>query len=459
MTHNLLELYKGLENDFAALIGSVRFSADINLRLERIEHLLSLLGNPHQAYPSIHIGGTSGKGSTATVAATILTQAGYKTGLHLSPHLQLINERHQINNQIAPTTRLVKYFIDVKAAMEIVAKENPFGRPSYFEAQTALAFYYFQQEAVDVAVIEVGLGGTLDATNVVPASVAVLTNVGLDHTAILGDTIEKIITDKAGIIKPHQNVICGVKQPSARAIVAERCQIKEARLWQLDDNVTYQVHSHDNFTLNGPVHTYEHLELGMKGDFQLANAACAAAAVQVLPGFNISEKAVREGLRKACIPGRMEIVQNNPVVVLDGAHNPEKMKAARQIMAADYQDKSCTIVLALKSDKAAEDVLPYALRNAKTLILTEFVVKGLWTPLPPETLAELSKTIAPEVDIYIEPDPILAVEKALTLTGPNDLVWITGSLYLVGDVRDYWYPSAKLLEQAEAGLPGSLILS
>lgn len=452
----LVELYLGLEAEFAALIGPVRFSAAINLRLERIVHLMELLGNPQHTYPTIHVGGTSGKGSTATMAATILAQAGYKTGLHLSPHLQILNERHQINNQVASTTRLVQIFNDIKPAIEQVRAKNPFGAPSYFEAMVALAFCLFQQEAVDIAVIEVGLGGSIDATNVINSEVAVLTNVGFDHTAILGDTLEKIISDKAGIIKANRRVISGVRQPGPRQIVAERSQAKNAILWQHGQDFDYQIHGDDCFTLSLPSRSYKKLKLGMKGGFQIANAACAVAAVEALPGFDVLETAVRQGLELARIPGRMEVMQQNPLVILDGAHNPEKMKAAQEIINTDYADKERIVVLSLKSDKVAEDVLPFALKGVKTLILTEFLVKGLWEPMSPQTLAGLSKDLHPNLEIQIVPDPLEAIQLALSLAAPDDLVWVTGSLYLVGDIREYWYPTPRLLKEAEKYLSGAL---
>jgi len=456
MGRNVIELYKGLARDLLTLIGPVRWSAEINLRLERITHLLSLLDNPHYAYPSIHVGGTSGKGSTATMIATILSEAGYKTGLHLSPHLQILNERHQINNVVASTTRLVELYSEIKPAIAKVAAENPFGAPSYFEAQVALAFYYFQREAVDVAVIEVGLGGRIDATNVLNAAVAVLTNVGLDHTEILGDTIEAIIKDKAGIIKPGQKVISGVKQPTARQIVAQRCRRQHAELWQLEQAFHYKVEGERHFTVSMPSRTYDELEIGMSGVFQIANAACAVAAIEILPGFDVSETALRKGLMQAHVPGRMEIVQNDPVVILDGAHNPEKMKAAYKAVKNHYRSRRCLVVLSLKSDKAAEDILPPVIDLAETLFITKFHVKGLWNPYDPAELAALAKEIAPDLDVRIVPEPIVAVQQALAEAEPDDLVLVTGSLYLVGDIRQHWYPIDELITQAEKGLKGSL---
>jgi dihydrofolate synthase/folylpolyglutamate synthase len=456
MVDDILELYKGLERDLGALIGPVPFSSDINLRLERIRHLLTLLGDPHLTFPSIHVGGTSGKGSTATIIATILKEAGYKTGLHTSPHLQILNERHQINGQIVSTSRLGELFSEMKPAIAKVAAENPFGSPSYFEAQVALAFYLFQQAQVDVTVIEVGLGGTLDATNVLNSDVVVLTNVGLDHTAVLGENIEAIIRDKAGIIKSGQVVISGVRQQTARDIVAQRCQTEKAELWQIGRDFHYEVQNDRSFSISTPLQTYTNLKLSMKGDFQFENAACAVAAVQALPGFDVTEEAIRTGVLQAQIPGRMEIIQTAPTVILDGAHNPEKMKASNQAIDDYFGNKCRLVVLSLKSDKAASDVLPYIVNGADLLILTKFHLAGLWEPMNPETLAQLSTRVVPDLDIRIEPDPILAFEQALLEAKPDDIIWVTGSLYLVGNIREYWYPSTDLIAQAENGLAGSL---
>lgn len=456
MVDDVFELYQGLERDLGALIGPVPFSADLNLRLERITHLLALLGNPHLSFPSIHVGGTSGKGSTATLIAAILSEAGYKTGLHTSPHLQILNERHQINGQVASTSYLAKLFSEMRPAITQVTAENPFGSPSYFEAQVALAFYLFQQAQVDVAVIEVGLGGTLDATNVLNSEVAVLTNVGLDHTLVLGENIEAIMTDKAGIIKSGQVVICGVQQQSARDIVAQRCQVEKAELWQLGNDFQYEVRSGRSFSVSTPLQVDGDLKLGLKGDFQFENTACAVAAVRALSGFAVAAEAVRAGVLQAQIPGRMEIIQTAPVVILDGAHNPEKMQASSRAINGYYAGKRRLVVLSLKSDKAAGDVLPFVVDEADLLIVTKFHLKGLWTPMEPETLAGLSAELNPALDIRIQSDPIPALKMALAEARPDDLIWVTGSLYLVGNIREYWYPSADLIAQAEKGLAGSL---
>ncbi|GAB4438120.1 MAG: folylpolyglutamate synthase/dihydrofolate synthase family protein [Anaerolineae bacterium] len=457
---DVIELYQGLENNLSRLIGPQPFSAANNLRLERINHLLELLGNPHHAFTSIHVGGTSGKGSTSAMIAAILTEAGYTTGLHMSPHLQIINERHQINRHVASTSRLSALFAEMQPAIEQVARDGQFGSPSYFETQVALGFLLFQREAVDVAVVEVGLGGSLDATNVLNSSVAVLTNFGLDHTAILGNTIEQIARDKAGIIKPGQTVVSGIQQQTGRQIVADRCRSQAARLWQIDQNFTYTLPNGRGFSLSLPGGNFDDLHLGMPGNFQAANAACAVAAVQALPAdFSVPEQAVRHGLLNARIPGRVELVQRDPLVILDGAHNPEKMRASREAINQHFPNRRRVTVLALKSDKASADVLAHVLPDTDVLLVTQFRVPGsLWSPQDATELAQQAAELAPGLRIGIIPDPILAFNEALAQANPDDLIWVTGSFYLVGNVRELWYPSAALITQAETGLSGAMAL-
>ncbi len=426
-----LAQYRQLEARLNSLIGPIKFSAAVNLKLERITRLLELLDQPHTRYPIIHVGGTSGKGSTSAMTAAMLSAAGYRAGLHTSPHLQILNERHQIDGQPAPTSHLLALLEEMWPAIEQVGDEMPqFGRPSYFEAQVALSFLWFARQAVDVAVIEVGLGGRLDATNVVPAQVAVLTNVGLDHMAILGDTVEKIAADKTGIFKPGQIVVSGVTQASVRAIVAARCrEVGAALRW-----------------VTPPFSA----EPALLGPFQQQNAACAIAAARAFD-LRLGDAAVAEGLRRAWLPGRMEKVQDRPIVILDGAHNPDKMAAAAQAMDALYPEQRRVIVLGLKSDKAVDDVLPLALARAAALVATQFEVKGLWSPIPAADLAAHAQALFPDLSVTVEPDPRQAARQALALAGPDDVVWVTGSLYLVGDVREEWVSAESLILQFEAG--------
>jgi dihydrofolate synthase / folylpolyglutamate synthase len=446
---HILSLYESLENDFVKLIPKERFSKDINMKLERITHLMEVLGNPHNSFQSIHVGGTSGKGSTSTLIASILTAQGYKTGLYLSPYLQVINEVYQVNCKPVATTELVEVFERIRPAILKVSQENPFGQPSYFEAQVALAFCLFELQQVDVAIIEVGLGGRLDATNILSPQVSVLTSVGLDHTDILGNTIEEISQEKACIIKDSQSVVCGFSQETTKEIVAQRCNQNHSNLWQLGKDFSFSVNS-GVLTVSLPENVYDNLSLKkMLGEFQLSNAACAVASAYLFSKGKISDVAVKKGLASASIPGRMEILQTKPVVILDGAHNPDKIESASRAINSLSGDKERIIVLSFKEGKVVENILPYLVVNVKLIVLTAFRVKGLWEPCAPEELEKVIKNIAPDIPCCIIRDPIDAVEYALSSAGENDLVWITGSLYLAGDVREYWHSSESLIMAAE----------
>ena len=347
------------------------------------------------------------------------------------------------------TSRLAAIYETIKPAIQQVAEENPWGRPSSFEAQVALAFCLFQQEQVDVAVIEVGLGGAFDATNVLHAQVAVLTNIGLDHTEILGDTIEKIAQDKAGIIKPGQIVISGVSQPSAQQIVAERCALQGATLWQAGQAFTCRTDEHgDTFDVILSDKSYADLHLKLQGGFQVNNAGCAVAAVHAFTG-GISAAVVRAGLAQADIPGRMECVQQDPAVILDGAHNPDKLRAAAAAIDATYANRRRVVVVSFKADKPYAELLPSILADASLLIITAFRTQEGWQPSPPAVLAQAAAALKPGLEIRVEPDPMAAIRLALAEAKAEDLVWVTGSLYLVGNVREYWHPAAELIVQAE----------
>jgi len=343
------------------------------------------------------------------------------------------------------TTQLVEILEKIKPAIQTVAQDNPFGRPSNFEVQVAMAFCLFRQELVDVAVVEVGLGGSLDATNVLPAKIAVLTNVGLDHTEILGDTVELITQDKAGIIKPGQIVISGLTQPATQQIVADRCTEMGATLWQLGDH--FRVTDEEKIELSNPKRSVDQISLQMRGNYQLTNAACAVAACHAFSP-NLPNAVYQTGLHDAVIPGRMEIMQDIPIVILDGAHNPDKMRAAVQAVHHDFPDKKRTVVFALKSGKDAQEILSALVKDTATLIITTFT-NELWDACDPLDLAQTAQQLAPDLEILIQPDPIQAVAQALSISEGDGLVLITGSLYLIGNVREYWVPTDDLILQAE----------
>jgi dihydrofolate synthase / folylpolyglutamate synthase len=451
MPNAILRKYIKLETALNALIPKIKFSKEINMRLERISHLLDLLGNPQNYFKSIHVGGTSGKGSTSSMISSILASAGYKTGLHLSPHLQLLNERYQINNKIVSTTDLEKIFNKILSSVIEVSKTNIFGQPSYFEVQTAMAFYLFKNKKVDVAVIEVGLGGELDATNVLKSCVSVITNIGLDHTEILGDSVEEIALDKSGIIKERQIVVSGVSQDSVKQIIKTKSIQQNAALWQLGNEFKFTVADNNSFQVICPSKIYSDLRLELPGEFQFTNAACAVAAVNAFSN-EISEAVIRKGLNEAFIPGRLEVVQQHPLVILDGAHNPDKMSASvKEINLISPQGRKI-IVLSIKDGKNSDEILKILLDDDHhdiTVVLTAFEVKGLWSPIPPELLAEKIAKLFPRVVIEIVSHPLDAMKHAIDFAGEDDIVFATGSLYMIGDIRGLWFPLEDLLVKAE----------
>ena len=431
-----------------------------SLGLKRMKLLMNSLGNPQLAYPTIHVGGTSGKGSTATIIASILSTK-FKVGLHTSPHLVRINERiitmKQCNNvtmkREIPDKEFVKLLNEILPAINKV-EESILGKPSYFEIVTAMAFLYFKLEIVDMAVIEVGMGGMFDATNVIQPIVAVLTNVGLDHTEILGDTVEKIAIDKAGIIKPGMEVVSGVRQRSVIDIV-ERKENKN-NLSLLDRDFRYEIKSTDEegsvFDYFGEK-AYRDLEISLLGEYQVENAAIAIRAIEEFNNETmkqcnnekIFEKDIKKALSAVFIPGRLEIIQINPTVILDGAHNPDKMKALVTAIKTIYPKRKVISIVAIKEDKNAKEMLKQLLKISEKMIFTRFKLKGdvgVISSYDPNRLSKLAYRITRQ-HWYISRYTFVvnnikqSLKEAVKSAEPDDIILVTGSLYLVGEVRKF----------------------
>ncbi len=406
--------------------------------LDRMHALLDRLGNPHVGLPIVHVGGTAGKGSTATMIAALLHAAGYRVGLHTKPHLAHVHERVRVDGTPISDTDLRALIADATDAARAVG-------PSWFELTVALALLHFRRVRADIAVIEVGMGGTWDGTNVVQPLVAVLTNVGLDHTEILGDTVEQIARDKVGIIKPGCVAVSGATQPGVRTIIAARAAAVGAPLWLSDrefevEDVRRQV-SGSRFALRLPERTYTGLYLPLLGTHQIANAALALAAAPALApaGFAVPEDAVREALRTIHLPGRLEVVGRLPAVVLDGAHNPDKLDA---VLAAvrDYLPHGRLIaVVAFTRRHDWGAMLARLAPVADRIVLTGFAAAGDSGPGASVPTADLETALAAlpvRGDVLTEADPLTAVYAARAVAAPGDCVLVTGSLYLVGAVRD-----------------------
>lgn len=397
------------EKYLISLVGKEKIRKE-NLGLERIEKLLNVLGNPEKELKFVHIGGTSGKGSTATFLSYILTEAKYKTGLFLSPHLEKINERIQINNR--PISD--KDFIKELKSTEKILKKHPKIKPTYFETVTALAISCFKKKKVDLAVIEVGIGGEFDATNVIKPLICIITDVDLEHTDVLGKTVEKIALTKSKIVKKNCIAITNAKQKSVLKIIKNQCQRVGARLIKTKK---------------------KKYKLGLPGQFQQENANLAVTAAKQLTklGFKISQNSIIKGLKSAFIPGRLETVRRNPLIILDGAHNPAKIKAlVKSLKLFKYQN--LILVIAIKKKKDIFKILKQIVPLSKTIIFTKF--KDDSSSRPKELLKVFVKLKFDKKN-YIYNDSKQAIRKAFQLAQKDDLILITGSLYLVGEVRQF----------------------
>ncbi|OGG03825.1 hypothetical protein A2W14_04760 [Candidatus Gottesmanbacteria bacterium RBG_16_37_8] len=436
------------------------------LGIERMFYLVSLLGNPQVNFRTIHVGGTSGKGSTATLIATILSSK-YKVGLHTSPHLERINERMKLVvtrlparqgrsssrrlRDPAETGLVVSKDISDKDFIELINKIKPavrkmegskLGVPSYFEILTGMAFLYFKEQKVDLAVIEVGMGGRFDATNVIKPEVAVITNVGLDHIEVLGETVEEIARDKTGIIKKGITVVSGVDQQSVIKILEEKTKREKAKLYLLNRDFDFKI---QRISQQGSVFDYRgnkkmrNLALRLLGEHQIENAAIAIKTVEEWNG--ISEKDIRMALKNTQIAGRLEIVRKKPLVILDGAHNPDKMKALVKAIKTIWRDKKVTLVLAIKEGKDALEMLRLILPIAKKVILTKYQLltdQGNIRSYDPVKIKKIIDENKYNIEIEIINKAQEAVEKTLRTAHEEDLILVSGSLYLIGIIRSLY---------------------
>lgn len=409
--------------------------------LDRARLLLDRLGNPQHDLAAVQVGGTSGKGSTCHLLAAILQAAGYPVGLHSKPHLSTVRERLMLG----PAPISAPALAALLDAVTPILAGNPWpdGRPTWFELVVALAFVWFREQRARPAVVEVGLGGTWDATSVLQPLVSILTNVGLDHMEILGDTVEAIAADKVGILKAGGMAITGAQQASVLTIIERRARSLEVPLWRLGREITVHVHSvHDHgaqFDLNLPGASFRDLTIGLLGRHQVDNAALAVAGAVALTarGFPISETALRQGLAACRVPGRLERIPGTPEILLDGAHNPEKMAALAAALLLVAQDTPPVCLVAMRRGHDIGGTLKPLLAVASTLILTQISAGTDWgreQSVPPAELQQSLQGLAGPAT-SVQADPVAALEQARSIAGPKGVVCVTGSLYLVGQVR------------------------
>jgi dihydrofolate synthase/folylpolyglutamate synthase len=407
-------------------------------RLDRMRALLEQLGNPERAFRSIHVGGTSGKGSTATMCAAMLRAAGFKVGLHTKPHFRSVTERACIDGVNVSEERFAALIEGMLPAVDAMVA-GPYGAPSYFELLVAAAFLLFAEERVDVAVVEVGIGGTLDGTNVLTPLVSVITNVGTDHMDVLGDTVEAIALDKSGIIKEKVPVVTAAEHAGALEIIVEAAARKRAPLFVVQDEATIESSAGSSYeqlaTVKTRTATYE-FSLPVLGGFQLTNAATAIVALErvadVLP---VTSAEAAAGLAAVALPGRMEFYPSRPSVVFDIAHNAEKAAALREGLERHFAETRFVFVVAVAEGKAAREMLAQWSALPAHFIFTTFDVSHRTAVLPGRLAVTADSMGIPARAVE---DPVEALTIARRMAGADDLVVVTGSTFLVAHLRDWF---------------------
>jgi dihydrofolate synthase/folylpolyglutamate synthase len=399
----------------------------IKFGLNCTENLLARVGNPHRKLRCIHIAGTNGKGSTAAILSRILLKHGLRTGLYTSPHLVRFTERFRINDEEVAAERILRVFEKIRKTLD---ESQP---PTFFEMVTAMAFLYFAEEQVDLAIVETGMGGRLDATNVITPEVCIITNVGFDHQEHLGATLSSIAREKAGIIKQSAPLVTGALQPVAQGIMKTACMNKLAPLYRFKSDFRVRRNSKGSFQYRGIGVNWPSMRLNLMGHHQMGNAAVALAGLEVLEQKHLvvlQPELIREAMLEVRWPARLEVLDRNPTVLLDGAHNPQGAESLRDALKGVFTYKNLHLVIGIMADKDILGILRRHLPLADTAIFTKPEYARAASP------DEIRKMARPYIQkCYVIDDPASAIREARHLAGPDDLICITGSLYFAGEVK------------------------
>ena len=435
-----------LERTDVERINPSRLGADI-MKLDRMHRLMELLGNPHRAFKSVHVAGTKGKGSTCEMTAAMLEGCGYTVGLYTSPHLMDIRERIRLNRGLISERDFIAAARRAAEAEHQLTEAD--GEPTFFELTTAMAFVYFAEQAVDVAVVEVGLGGRLDSTNVLAPEVTAITSISLDHTQILGATVEKIAREKAGIFKPAAAAVTVMQKPGVLDALRQEAEKAGTTLGVLGQEIEYTSRfeargkpggvgmaagPHMVVSVSGTRATFEHLVVPLRGEHQAMNCGLALAILDALNerGFRTPEERVTRGLGTVKLAGRMEMMaKQSPRVMVDGAHNAESIKCLMKGVTATVAYDSLVVVFGCAADKDIDGMLAELAHGADKVIFTK---SGNARAADPR---ELSRKFTESSGKMCQsaPDAAAAVELAKRAVGREDLIVVTGSFYLVSEVR------------------------
>ncbi len=414
----------------------------MSLGLERIERLLSHLGSPDKKLRAIHVAGTNGKGSVCAMVTSVLQNAGYKVGLFTSPHLLVFEERIQIDGNKISKDGLCTLVDEIKPIAERMVKDDGFEHPTFFEIACAMAMRYFADEKVDYAVLEVGLGGRLDATNVITPLISVITSISLDHTHVLGTTLEDVAREKAGIIKEGVPVVVGIEQKEIRAIIKDICQKRNARAYFTSEDGEYSISQEGNdfqeFDLKVLDIEHRGLRLSLLGEHQVKNAVIAVMTLELLreQGLNINHHNISKGMALTRWPGRFEKVSESPTIIMDCAHNPAGMRTLSLTMNRVYRNKKKTIVMGIMGDKDIPCIVKEACGFADRVIVTK---PKFERAAEPEIIESEVRKYCQEV-IVIQ-DVKEAVKYATSSSSEEEVICIAGSIFNVGEALNLFEKS------------------
>lgn len=413
--------------------------------LSRMELLMERLNHPERRLKFIHVAGTNGKGSTCAFLTRVLIQSGYDVGTFTSPYITKFTNRFQYNGQDIEEETLLRLANELKPHVDEIAATE-LGSPTMFEVSTALAILFYARVTYpDYVVWETGLGGRLDVTNIVTPVVSVITNVGHDHMDILGETLEQIATEKAGIIKPGVPVVSAVEQPEAVEVIRRTAKDRQSTLYLLDDNFTVKpVSSEENkqvFDFNGPFRSIPELTISLNGPHQFKNAAVAVMTLEVLRQYYaliVEDEGLLAGLKDTKWAGRLEMVSSEPRILIDGAHNPEGAETLAAALRNTYRYGQLHIMAGMLSTKNHRDYFRHILPIVDTLIITE---PDFRKKMDASALSDIVEELLPEVGrtvkIIVEPNWKAALEQLKAMTKQDDLGVVTGTLYLISDIRSW----------------------
>ncbi len=414
------------------LYGLERFG--IKLGLDNIRTLLSLVGNPHEGLKAVHVTGTNGKGSVCAYVASVLQKAGYRTGLYTSPHLVRFNERIQVDGVPISDGDLLRLWNGIQPAMRQMDGERAVNRPTFFEVTTAMAFEYFRESAVDVASVEVGMGGRFDATNVIESRVAVVARVGLEHTEHLGRTVDRIAREKAGIIKPTSRAV--TVDQEALSVIEARCRELGAPLAVVGRDVTverlHQDLSGQRLRVSGGFGALD-ITTPLLGSFQAENVGLAVAALTELrkTGIDVPDSAIVSGIAATRWPARFQTIRTEPLVIIDGAHNGPAAAALAAAYAELFPARKCILVTGILADKDLVSIAGSLGPLARRVFACRPKSHRAYHP---EEVASAFRAYAP---VEVVPAVADAIDRALAEAGKDDLVLITGSIYTAGEALEH----------------------